>query len=256
MSYLVGPLTFVLLLWLGMLLLLETGRRLGLRQRERSQNAGSGFGAIEGAVFGLLALLIAFTFSGAASRFDARRALIVEEANDVGTAYLRLDLLPAGAQPELRSLFRQYVDARLSFYRNLLNTKGAEADAARFVQLQNEIWTKSAKASQQTGTTTAGMLLLPALNAMIDITTTREAARQTHPPIIIFGMLAVLALACSVLAGYGMAVGPRSWVHTLGFAAILALSTYLIIDLEYPRAGLIRVDAFDHFLVDVRNSMN
>src|SRR5258708_119022 len=84
----------------GMLVLLEIGRRLGERALGGGPAAAkSGSGAVEGAVFGLMALLIAFTFSGAATRFDTRRALVVEEANDIGTAWLRLDLLSATAQP-------------------------------------------------------------------------------------------------------------------------------------------------------------
>jgi hypothetical protein len=100
------------------------------------------------------------------------------------------------------------------------------------------------------------MLLLPALNAMIDITTTRYAATENHPPFVIFGMLAVIAMASAVMAGFEMgAARERSWLHILGFALILSVAVYVILDLEYPRRGLIRVDAFDHYLVDVRNSM-
>ncbi len=91
-------LSIALALFAGMLLLLDIGRRIGARRRAQDAGgAGAGTGAVEGAVFALLGLLVAFTFSGAASRFDARRALVVEEANAIGTAYLRLDLLPASA---------------------------------------------------------------------------------------------------------------------------------------------------------------
>lgn len=95
-------------LFFGMMLFLETGRRIGVRRRAQDpEGAGAGTGAVEGAVFALLGLLVAFTFSGAASRFDARRALVAEEANAIGTAYLRVDLVPANAQPALRDLFRR-----------------------------------------------------------------------------------------------------------------------------------------------------
>jgi hypothetical protein len=100
------------------------------------------------------------------------------------------------------------------------------------------------------------VLVLPALNAMIDITTTRTMAGKMHPPMIIFGMLIGLSLVSSLLAGYGMAGGKaRSWVHSVGFAATMAVAVYVILDLEFPRLGLIRVDAFDQVLVDVRASM-
>src|SRR5678816_4403502 len=94
-------------LLLGMLALLELGRRLGTRRLAQDpEGARAGAAAVEGAVFALLGLLIAFTFSGAASRFDTRRQLIIEEANDIGTAWLRIDLLPSAAQPPVRDAFR------------------------------------------------------------------------------------------------------------------------------------------------------
>ena len=100
------------------------------------------------------------------------------------------------------------------------------------------------------------MLLLPALNQMIDITTTRTMAARTHPPTIVFFMLGLLMLLGSLLAGVPMAGGKtRSWVHILGFAAILAITFFVIIDLEYPRLGLIRVNDFDQVLVELRQTM-
>ena len=129
-------------LFFGMLLLLELGRRIGARRLAQDpEGARAGVGAVEGAVYGLLGLLIAFTFSGAAARFDARRQLIVEEANDIGTAYLRLDLLPAEPREQLQEKFRRYVDSRLETYRKLPDIRAAEAELARSAGLQNEIWT-------------------------------------------------------------------------------------------------------------------
>ncbi len=103
-----------IVLFVGMLLLLEMGRRLGNRRLATDPDgARAGTGTVEGAVFALLGLMIAFTFSGAASRFDTRRDLIVQETNAIGTAYLRIDLLPVNAQPAMREHFRQYLDSRL-----------------------------------------------------------------------------------------------------------------------------------------------
>jgi hypothetical protein len=245
-------------LFLGILLLLEVGRRIGdRRQAADPEGARAGTGAVEGAVFALLGLLVAFTFSGAASRFDDRRALIVEETNDIGTAYLRLDLLPASAQPALRDLFRRYVDSRLATYRKILDLDAAKAELAHSAEVQGQIWRQAIAASQMPGAPpSAAMLLLPALNQMIDVTTTRTMAGRMHPPMVVFAMLFGLALAGALLAGYGMAGGrARSWLHMVGFAAVLAGAVYVIIDLEYPRLGLIRVDAFDTALVELRSSM-
>ena len=240
----------------GMLLLLEIGRRIALQRIARDpEGARVGLGAVEGAVFGLIGLLLAFTFSGASSRFDTRRQLILEEANAIGTAYLRLDLLPVGAQPPIRQAFRKYLDARLAVYQKLPDLQAAKAELERAATLQSEIWTYAVSACREAAQP-ATMLILPALNEMIDITTTRMGALLMHPPPVIFAMLVVLMLAGSLLAGYGMAESKaRSWLHILGFALSMSVAVYVILDFEFPRVGLIRVDAFDQVLVDLRNSM-
>jgi len=241
-------------LFLGLLAAQEIGRRLGVRHRQLARMAVAEGGVVDGAVFALLGLLIAFTFSGAAARFEERSKLTAEEANDIGTAYLRLKLLPADAQPDLRDTFRRYLDSRLAFYSVLPDIDRAKAELAVSSKLQNEIWVKSIAAA--TGSQPATMLLLPSLNDMFDIVTTRTAAALRHPPEIIFVMLCALALFGGVLAGYAVAGKERSWVHTMLFALTLSGAVYVILDLEYPRLGFVRLDKADRVLVELRESMN
>lgn len=257
MDLIVLSLVFAAGLFVGMLLLLELGRRLGRRRQETDAERGrAGLGAVEGAVFALLGLLLAFTFSGAAARFDARRQLIVAEANAVGTAWLRLDLLEASAQPKLRELFRGYLDARLAVYRKLPDLAASRAELQSAGALQGQIWNEAVAACQESPNPLKAQLI-PALNDMFDIATTRTMTAQTHPPTIIFAMLGVLALMSALLAGYAMAGSKtRSWIHTVGFAFIMAAVAYIILDLEFPRLGIIRIDAFDRVLVELRQSMN
>jgi hypothetical protein len=245
-------------LFAGMLALLEVGRRVGAaRAREEGETARAGVGAVEGAVFGLMGLLIAFTFSGAATRFDARRQLIVEEANAIGTAWLRLDLLPSEAQPAMRERFRSYLDSRIETYRRLPDFAAAGEEIARSAALQGEIWEHALASAREGGAREATMLLLPALNQMIDITTGRIWVMRFHPPPIIYVMLFAAALIAALLAGFGMAGSRRrSWLHMVGFAALIAVSVHVILDLEYPRRGFIRLDAADQLLVDLRASMD
>jgi hypothetical protein len=257
MAYSLTVLFIVAGIFFATLVCLEFGRRLGRRQFQKDpEGARSGIGAVEGAIFALLGLLLAFTFSGAAARFDARRQLIVEETNAVGTAYLRLELLSSENKAALQDLFRKYLDSRLDTYRKLPDLQAAEESLAKSNALQNEIWNRAILACRENGSQSAQMLLLPALNQMIDITTTRTMAAMTHPPTIIFVMLIVLVLVSSLMTGTGMAAGKtRSWVHIIGFAAILAVTLYVILDLEYPRLGLIQVKDFDQALVQLRQSM-
>lgn len=253
-------LTFLFLacgLGAGMLLLLEAGRRIALwRKAKNPEAAGKEAGAVEAAIFGLMGLLVAFTFSGAASRYDDRRHLIVQEANAIGTFYLRIDLLPAESQSELREKVKQYLDARLAFYQKLAISDEAKSEMDRVTALQGEIWNQTVAGSQKSASNSIMTLLISSLNDMIDITTTRGMALRMHPPPVIFGMLAVLILVSSLLAGYGMAGSARrNWLHMLTFAAMMTIAVYVILDLEYPRFGLIRVDSFDQVLTDVRQSM-
>jgi hypothetical protein len=252
----VGPL-LVVGLFAGVLVSLELGRRLGRRHLASAEGAHEGFGAVEGAIFGLLGLMVAFTFSGAASRFDDRRHLVTEEANAIGTAWLRIDLAAAEAQPRLRDSFRRYLDSRLETYRRARDLDAAMAEFARSTAIQGEIWGLAVTSCRAPDAApSACVLMLPALNAMIDIATTRLMAVRVHPPLVVFGMLVALTLAGALMAGHAMAAArTRSWVHALGFAAVMALTICVIVDFEYPRLGFIRVDSADEVLVDLRKSM-
>ena len=118
MDLIFSSVAFAVAMFLGMLAFAEVGRRIARRRASHDPDgAWHGTGIVDGAIFGLFGLVIAFTFSGAASRLDARRNLIVEEVNAIGTAYLRLDILPVDAQPSLRDGFRRYLDARIEVYR-------------------------------------------------------------------------------------------------------------------------------------------
>jgi hypothetical protein len=148
------------------------------------------------------------------------------------------------------------VRGRLEVFRKLPDVAAAKEELAKSTTLQSQIWQQAVAACRAADYQPATILLLPALNEMIDITTTRTMAAQTHPPAIIFAMLCVMALAASLLAGYGLAgAGARRRMHEIVFAATIAISVYVIIDLEYPRGGLIRVEAFDQALIELLKSM-
>src|SRR5512133_3226390 len=144
----IPPGLFALLLLFGMLILMEVGRQAGIRRsRKETEGERGSLGPIEGAAFALFGVLMAFTFSGAASRFNEKRMLIAEEANTIETAYLRLHLVDKEAQPGLRELFRRYLDSRLETYRLLPDMEAAEGEMARSKKIQEEIWTSAIAAT-------------------------------------------------------------------------------------------------------------
>lgn len=246
-------------LFLVMMLAVEAGRRIGRHRYARDPETFSeGLGAAEGAIFALLGLLVAFTFSGAASRFEDRRHLITQEANDIGTAWLRIDLLPAADQPAMRELFRRYTDLRIAAYEHVRDEAGTAAKIAAAQELQGEIWRLAvAGVRKPDAAPGAPQVLLPSLNEMFDIVTTRITATRNHPPLAIYLLLGVLCAVGSMLFGYSIGASRNpNWLHRLAFAGIMALAIYVILDLEFPRRGLIRIDAEDTVLVELRQSFD
>jgi hypothetical protein len=245
-------------LFFGMLLFLELGRRLGVRQVERrGTGARAGVGVVDSAVYSLLGLLIGFSFSGAAGRFDWRRGLIVQEVNAIGTAWLRIDALPAEPQLVIRDSFRRYLDALLAQYAEAPGSPEELRARAAVVRAENDVWARSLSASIDASGEKARMLLVPAVNEMFDAVQKEHLARQMHPPMVVYVMLGLTALAAAVFAGYGIASGTtRNWMHMIGLAATISIVSFVILELESPRLGWIRVDAADRALVELRETMN
>jgi hypothetical protein len=240
----------------GIMLAIEIGYRIGLRWFVTIPEVARRVSpTLEGSVLGLMALLIAFTFSGAASRFDSRRNLIVEEANIIGTTYLRLDLLPTEAQAGLREGFREYVRSRIAVYQNIPDIEAVRRELSRSKNIQNILWKKVVEGTKTSSPATQS-LVLTSMNELIDITTTRTVALTTHPPTAIYAMLALALFVSSALAGYVMSLsGIRDWMQIITFAVVLGVAIYVILDYEFPRVGVVRLDPFDQVLVEELNKM-
>lgn len=251
------PYVITAVLLVGMPIAMEIGRRIRLARARREPSAEeAGTGPLDAAVYALFGLLLAFVFSGAASRFDERRDLIALEANAIGTAYLRVDLLPAASQAPLRTLFREYVESRLQTYRSIRDPETAWAEYQRDLELQGQIWALATAGAREAGSPAVLSLVAPALNEMIDVTTLRLAATRKHPPMIVFAMLVVVALASSFLSGMAMAKSQaRPWPHILAFTLIISATAYVILDMEFPRQGFIRVDTADALLEQLLDGM-
>ena len=246
-----------LLLFAVLLAGVEVGYRVGRKRIDRNPDIVAGAGVIEASIFGLMGLLLAFQFSAAQTRLEFRRGLIVKEANAIGTAYLRLDLLPASAQGPLRELFRRYIETRIAVFESLPDVRRSDERLAEANGLQGQIWAGAITAVEGDSTPGTRQLVIPALNDMIDITTERAVATRNHVPAAIIGLLLLVALAGAVLAGHAMAVRRRgrSTVHQVIFAAVIATTLYVMVDLEFPRYGLVHnVDA-DRAMYDTRAGM-
>lgn len=240
----------------GMLIALELGFRAGRRHSQGGVTAHEGIGVIEGAVFALLGLLLAFSFGGATSRLDARRDLIVHEATAIGTAYLWLDIMPAQEQAAMRRSFREYIAARLEVYERASDLDTADKLIAKAGEVQQRIWKTAVAAGERDPTQNTTRLLLPAISEMIDVTTARTVALRTHLPSLIFTLLIAVALLSAFVGGYAMAErGQRSVAHAVILAAAVAVTIYAVLDLDDPRFGLIRLEAAERVLHQLHDSI-
>jgi hypothetical protein len=189
---------------------IEAGYRMGKhRLKKNPERKSEGSGAVESSVFAILGLILAFTFTGTLSRYEHRVKLILQEANAIGTAYLRLDLLPKDAQDKLRPLYREYVQSRINVFEHYENRQLSNSYFRQSLNLQGQIWevaNASVLIDKNPGIIT---LILSSTNDMIDIANERLQATRTHPPMIVYILLFTLALASAFLVGQDMSVNEK-----------------------------------------------
>jgi hypothetical protein len=208
-------------------------------------------------------LLLAFTISGALQRFDDRRQLVIQEANAASTAHDRLALFEGDVGRDLQNKLKDYVQARIDLYRmphdySLLKRTEffSQEQEDKIFSFKNRLWNAAVGACPQSSFRPACGQALPALANLFEVARLRLGAAEKHPPQVVYVMLFGLGLGGSLLAGFGMAAAKsRSWIHMLIFAATLTVTLYTLTDMEYPRLGLIRIENFDHFLVDAHQQM-
>ena len=239
--------------FVGLLVCLEIGYRVGARRVQTTPNAHEGFGALEAAVFGIFGLLLSLSFFGSASRLDARRQLIIQEANAIGAAYNRIDLLPQEEQPGLRRLFRDYLDLRVQISQTP-EDEILEHQLRNSARSQREIWSRATIASNKDPSGGA-RLLLPAINEMVSVANAKTITVQTHTPELVLAFLIGATLLSGLVAGFGMARGARNWLSIFVYAALVASTLYVMMDMEYPRRGFIRIGAADLAMIKLRDSI-
>ena len=223
-------------------------RRANIKNPEKSK---ADLGALNGTLLGLLALLLAFTFGMSNSRFDTRRQLIVEEANDIGTVILRTDMYPDSVRQLLRANLKEYVEARIAFGQVGMNQEKIVEYYLKADSIGKEVWSVTASYAKVDNITTRTSELVPALNAMIDITTTRRAAGEATIPDSIMYFLFILCFCSAFLLGYD-SKGKIDWIVLMGLAVMLSSTVFTIIDLDRPRSGLINMDRPTQKIIELR----
>jgi hypothetical protein len=236
----------------GVSLAMELGYWLGrFRGRCSEHEKESSVGTAVAATLGLAGFVLAFTFSMAGSRFEDRRQALLDEANAIGTTYLRAGTLPEDRGQTIRPLLREYVDVRLEAVR----TGDFEAGIRRSEQLHAQIWAEAQQIAKKQPESIQLGLFVQSLNQTIDLHTTRVVAGYSRIPLAVWVALYSLTALSMVGAGYHSGLTSKARSLSFGFLAItFSVVMLLVADLDRPGEGLLRVS--QKALVDLRSTMD
>lgn len=243
--YDINSIAIAVTLFVSMLLVMEFGFRLGRRHRRLTgSEPGENSGAIQGSMLGILALLLGFTFSLALNRYDERSQAVVDEANAIGTAWLRVQLVPEVFRQDIRELMQQYIGLRVdAAHLDLTRTREREQLLQNTDQIIDQLWSLATGAAAQEPNPVSTGLLLQALNDMIDAYGSRDAALARHVPemvlFLLYGTFLMTGCVMGFTAGLG---GQRNSFATYIMTGLIVILVFIIIDLDRPRRGLIEIN--------------
>jgi hypothetical protein len=229
------------------------GTAIGRRVKHLSESLAEPFGVLQGALLGVVGLILAFGLSLSLSRYEDRRATLVAEANAIGTTYLRAQTLSEPQRRRSLALLREYTESAIRVSEYVPGSAAEEAAAEREEQLQRRLWALAGEALSRAPDASAPRLYTETLNEMIDAQTVRLAALNNRVPEAVLILEVVgAAVAIGLLAAFIGVVG-RGLVGVLLAAGLVYTLLVVTADLDRPTRGLIRVP--DAVLVDELESM-
>jgi len=203
----------------------------------------------------LLFFLLAFTFGMSGDRYDSRRKIVIEEANDIGTAILRSDLYSDSIRTLFRKDFKEYVEARISYSQVGTDIKGILKGDSLSQVISSKLWKRACDLSKDPANLAATQQMIPALNTMIDVTTSRISGEKAKVPESILIMLFFLALITAFYGGYSEGrKGKIDWLIQIGFCLLVSLVVLFTLDLDRPRRGFVNLDVPNQTIIDLRKN--
>lgn len=225
------------------------GRFASQRIVEKTQ-----IGSVQVSIIGLLALMLGFTFAVALSRFDTRRNLAIDEANALGTTFLRAQMLPEPYKTNTSKLLRDYIDLHLEIPK-IIDNPDKIMDARRKAEAQQSLIWKQAIGAAEKKPTVITSLFISSLNESFDLYSSRIASFYARVPGTILWTLVVIAIIALGIVGYGFGIaGQRSWLVMMLTSILVSLVIVMIVDLDRPEAGPTRIS--QQAMVDLRNSLS
>ncbi|MEY2901661.1 MAG: hypothetical protein RLY89_767 [Bacteroidota bacterium] len=239
----------VLALMLGMFGLFYLGRQLHKHSKSEIQDMGP----LTSFLFALLGLMLAFTFGMSGSRFDTRRGLVVQAANNMHTAILRAELYKDDSvRAAFKADLKDYVQARINWFDAKRNAQEVNKAIFETKRIGDKLWKRAAILARDPENMVATQQMIPALNAMIDVAVSREAATKAIVPEPILYLLFIMTLVTSLMAGYATTIQKKfNYIAVAGFIILVGSVIFIILDLDRPRRGLITNTAVNQFIRDL-----
>ena len=251
--YKIPLLLIVFILLVSIFLFYLFGVKIGNYKKVHNPDAkAKGIGPLEGALLGLLSLLLSFTISMSASRYDSRRTIIVQEANDIGTVISLADLYNDSIRTAFRKDLEQYVTTRIAYYDATTDiTINQERSNATLTAAR--IWERAVALSKKQPEYSRDMLMLPAICTMTDVVTSRDAGRLATVPGLIIYLLIILTILGSFIVGYSKKENKNDWIILTLYALMTVMTIYTILDLDQPRSGLIQTGSPHEKIIELRD---
>lgn len=243
----------VVAMFVFMLIFIYLGIKFAkIRVSKKTENENSS--AFTTGIYSLVALLLAFTFSMAGSRFDSRKQIIVQESNDIGTAILRSDMYPDSVRILFREDFKNYLEARIAYYEAHNNVQKVNEALQSSDLYAGKLWERATYLSMNKDNIVVSNQMIPALNNMFDIANTRLHGELYKIPNVIIIFLFYLLLTASFIFGYTTSVkGKIDWYLAMCFCLVTVLTMYFLLDLDRPRRGLINLDSSNMAITSLRD---
>ncbi len=229
----------VLMMWAN-----EAGFRIGRwRHRNEPEPVQAVSNTLKASVFGLVALLLGFSFSITSNRHDDRRRVVLDEANSLGTCYLRAGLLGEPDRVRIRSTIRQYVLVRLEYFDKALDASERNRTSAEMDRFLVQLWQQVEQATRTNHETVRTSQIIPAANEVIDISGTRAWMVRSHLPTPVFALLIACVVVSSILMGHSSGqAGTRHKGLWTALNLLLVLLLFVVLDFDRPRRGFVTLD--------------
>ncbi len=252
-----NSIVIVAILFIAMVLFNELGYRVGRFVQSRTDNEVKSLtGSIQASILGLLALLLGFTFSMSMQRYDNRSMALIDEANAIGTAILRIQLLPESFRGEADELFQEYVGLRVEIGQlDLTKIEERRQYNKKIANLQDKLWSLAILATEVDPRPVTTGVFVKSLNDVIDSQGKRNALLQMQVPEVVLLLLFIVFIASGGIMGYSAGLSGKRMIGPIVLVSLLiTLIVFIIIDLDRPKRGLIQVN--QSVMVDLLNDMN